>query len=166
MQRACIRGNYDFELKYSDKCKSIFYQDLSDWMVECGDPSFYDLEIILPNSDSVIIPIRVGILNKITATDLGLPENANLDGVYCFKVNICGVSFQRNKAITCQLECIFDRYISNLATNSTQQALLEASEIEILIKAIHYNAERNLLEEVKFLYNKAKSYLNCPNCYC
>jgi hypothetical protein len=166
MQRACIRGNFDFDLKYSDRCGAILYQDLSDWMVECAEPSFYDLEITLPNNDSLTIPIKVGVLNKITPTDLGMPENSNLDGVYCFKVNVCGIEFKRYKAVTCQLECIYDRYISNLIVNSTPESLIEATKIEILIRSIHYNAERGLLHEVKFLYDKAKSYLNCPNCYC
>lgn len=161
---SCIRGKYDFKIDTLN-CDAILYQDLSDWMDEHSIPEFYTISITTPkNTTPIHLQVELTGVSIIRPEEIGLTGLDGIDGVYCFTTNSCGVEYTKTKAVTCRLECKLDHMIAQ-GINTPGQ-LKEAEEIERYIKAIHYNAERNFVEEAKFFYNRASERLSCKNCEC
>lgn len=101
----CIKGRYNFEVLASDR-KNIIYQDLSEWMA--GDhyllPDTYNLQIIPPGKKSpgAMVQATVGVSVRFTSEQLGFELE---DGVYCFRVESCGVTYTRYKGIFPEIDC-------------------------------------------------------------
>ena len=160
MACSCIRGNsFNFSLEY-DQCGTLLYQDLSDWMCEYEIPATYTLQMSVYGGTPVDISISTTGYNTITTEKFG----ANIiDGLYCFKTTACGVEYTRTKAVTCILDCKLDHVI---ATAKTHAEYANADKIAKYIQAIHYNAERDFIDEAKYFYSLAKQELSCVNCNC
>lgn len=161
---ACIRGVYDFRLE-SFSNKAFLYQDLSDWMEEYDKPETYFVTLSVPGStNSVNLEMYTQGVNVIKPFEIGLTGKDGIDGVYCFTTKSCGVTYTKARAITYTLDCKLDHMIAQGIRNPAQ--LKEAREVGDYIKAIHYNAERNFVDEAKFFYKLASDRLICKNCQC
>lgn len=162
MACACIRENYNFNLQHVD-CKSILYQDLSDWMSEYELPEQYTVVITPPVGEQVALSMHTVGVNMITPDDL-LGDTD--DGIYCFQTTNCGVTYTRYKAVTCKLDCALDILVSRIANSGKDTDIKHAHLIESYIKAVHYNTERGFKEEAEFYYDLAKRELDCVKCQC
>lgn len=138
------------------------YQDLSDWMDEYTKPDTYIITLTPPSGTSTTLEIATEGVSVINPGELGV--GSNIDGVYCFTTVSCGVTYTKTRAITYTLQCKLDHMIAQGINYPAQ--LKEASTIEKYIRAIHYNAERNFVDEAKFFYKLASDRLTCKNCNC
>lgn len=162
-QCSCIKKNFNFHFE-SLNTKVAMFQDFSDWMTDDHyiKPDRYTIQIKPPNStkfyDKEVDAISY---NKITASDIGAPEGSCLpEGVYAIKTESCGNVFMRYKALTPKLECRLQcALISGAPT-------LKISELDTLIKSIHYNVERDRSIEASQILKIVNREIDLLDCDC
>lgn len=165
MECNCITY-FDFALTATD-CRALLYEDLSDFDGEKGD---YTISIKTPGySDEVEYTVTPGVLNKITAVDLGLSEDPKSkvpDGIYCIKADNCGTIHDKSVAFLCNLRCKYDYEVSMLSSEPTVQEVQRLHKINSFIIAAEQNAIRSKTDRAQYFHKKAKDLLTCHNCGC
>jgi hypothetical protein len=156
----CIKGNYSFYVEALDK-DTLIYQDLSEWME--GDsyefPTTYEVTIIPPASATgTTLELLVSSTNKITSEHIG----AILDGIYCFKVESCGVEYKRSIALFPWIECCVKQAWATLDQSYADQI----REIERQLKLSKINSELNNVKFANSNLKIAKKLLENLKCDC
>ena len=143
-------------------CKAIVITDISNWMM--GDnysiPENHEVEIVLPNKNSVKANIKPNSTTKIFSKDL-FGTSCLPDGIYCFKTESCGYSYSRNKAITCTLRCKLDDFISKEGVSWE-----EINKLENMVDLVEISAEMGNEISANELYNIVSKELDKHSCSC
>jgi hypothetical protein len=125
-------------------------------------PSVQDIEITLPEGQKILTEFRGESITKYTAEGFGIGK-CFPDGIYCFKVETCGDSYTRHKAITCTLYCQLDTLISKADTDENWNVI---NEISNLIISIEKAAELGKHKQANDLYKIANKKLSRLECSC
>jgi hypothetical protein len=157
---------YDFVLTSTD-CRALLYEDLSTFD---GASGAYTISIKTPGfDDEVTVVVEPGIVNKITAVDLGLSDDEDSkvpDGIYCITADNCGTIHDKSVAISCNLRCKYDYEVSNLSNEPTLPQIQRLDLIDYYIKAVEQNALRGKTDRAQYFYKRVKGMLTCNNCGC
>lgn len=157
---ACIAGVFNFFAKAADK-KTIIFQDQSAWMEGEGydSPSEYLVNVIPPASSKTYpVAIKVGQVNRLTETQFGTLK----DGIYCFKVETCGVPYTRSVALFPKLQCC----IKQLWATSDKSKHDDIREIEYHLNQVSINAELNNIQLADSELKITKKLLENIKCDC
>ncbi len=161
----CIKGNFDAILSCPDN-QTMIYQDMSEWMNAPGyaKPEQYTVNITPPGrTESTPILISTDGQTGITNADLKVAGINLLDGIYRIETDNCGTIYSRDKAVTASLMCSLQKYISTL---SPTDDFSKASELGILIDAIHINSEQKKVQLAQKFYKLAVREIGKLNCDC
>lgn len=160
MQCSCIRGNYNFEITKSE-CSKMIYTDLSQWMDDEGYtvPETYTVVITRPDSKR---PTQLEVTTQ-GVTEISFGGSCLPDGVYCFQVESCGVTYTRYKAYTCTAECKVSNVLAELDIDDDHSHL---TEITLHLEAIHNFAENGQNKSAEKEYKIVKKLLDRLNCDC
>ncbi len=140
---------------------------MSDWMVEdeiYAKPESYELEITDPNRPkSHTITIKTDKRNRVSPEDLGINGQNFNDGIYCFKTSSCGIKYQRNKLLSCQIECCIDDMVSKL---TKREDVILLDEIRLLLDSCKINTELGNMTKANEQYKMVTKLLKNLNCNC
>lgn len=163
MKCACIQNDYNFLLDYTD-CQEVIYKDSSKWME--GDayelPSTYDVTVSSPIQSGATITVYANGSTSLSTSDFGLPSECFPDGFYTFSTESCGVTYSKNIAILCTLDCC----LQDMIARSTVQDLPKINQLRFYIEASKTQAEAGNYEQFQTFYSLAKDHLKAYNCKC
>lgn len=155
---SCIRGNYNFYAREVDK-NGFRYQDLSDWMDEPGYtiPTTYSVTITPPATrNSVTLNLTVGGTNYITKEQLGSLK----DGIYCFEVTSCGISYKRSIGLFPEMRCCIRQLYA------TENDPSKAQEVDNYLERASINIEFNNIQLAEKNLKIARRLLDNLKCSC
>lgn len=162
---SCVRGDDGFNfITKSQSCKLMIYQDLSDWMVtpEHEIPEEYTITIVTPSGFKSSNVVKTGQLNKLTSKELyGVDDICLLDGVYCISTYLCGITYTRYTAFTCNAECELTKFLTNI---SSPEDIEMGIRIKAYIDAVHASSNQGELNTAKDTYRILKRLIDTLNC--
>jgi hypothetical protein len=164
VQCACIKGEYDFTAHAPD-CDNLIYQDMSEWME--GEhyllPKEYEVEVIPPGKKTGV-RITSTYPNSVRSTteERGFKI---LDGVYCFKVTSCGVSYLKRTGLFPNLECCISR--AKILLPEKRQEITKAEQllesVKTSIELSDIKTAQAMLQIVKRMVDNLKCDCDCCN---
>lgn len=105
-----------------------------------------------------IVTVKTGMVNELKSIGWR-------DGIYCFKVENCGVTYSKSIANTCELDCKLDHMISQ-ADLDDETVFKKIQRIQFLLDSIKINADLNKPKKALEFFNLATEELSCINCKC
>ena len=165
---SCLSGSGSLKLTFEPlDCKTLLYEDFSDWMTEdhYDIPEEYEILVALPaQKHPAKIKVKTGVKNKLTSKELqGMGDLCLPDGVYCFTLDSCGKKYQVHKGISCRLQCCIDQAISQTTSDRDWEKLIE---VRNYVDSFHSNADQGKLKHAQQAYVVAEKLLKQLNCPC
>lgn len=163
---SCINGSgsaFNFKLEPLD-CETLIFTDLSEWMSDDNYtvPDSHTITVTTPTSKQVEVDIRPNNNSIIKGNDLNQGD-CFLDGIYCFNIVSCGISYTRHSAIVCTLECRLDNLISQAEDKEDFEKI---SEIKNYIESAKINASFGKPKKANEMFKLAEKELSKLNCDC
>lgn len=167
MDCSCIKdegGKFAFKLESID-CQTLAFTDLSNWNEEDNYivPDSYTITITKPNGVDVDVSINPKKTTILKGSDLKT-SICIPDGIYCFKIASCGVTYSRTKAITCIADCQLTEAIAKAASGELNLDLV--IELNNYLHATIAAANNGQSEKAAGFYKILKKELNKLNCDC
>lgn len=170
MSCSCIKNrNYDVHLSFRD-CKTMVYEDQSDWMEGEsyeGRPSLYEVRVYVPSKKKeYILDLDPSKRNYITSVELfGTSEPTCLpDDIYCFTTDSCGVPHQVNRAFVCRTECKIDELTTKAKTQEEHSEISYYRSLVTSVKVCARQGRPELAKELLEVVNKKLKHLLCASC--
>jgi|31_taG_2_1085359.scaffolds.fasta_scaffold00372_7 hypothetical protein len=168
MSCSCIKGTgskFDFKLESVD-CKTLLLTDLSNWNDDKGYfiPESHQITVTLPVSNKqVVVNIKPQGTTVFNGDNLETSECLP-DGIYCFSIDSCGKVYTRFRAVTCLLECRFDRLTQKLAKKEVSiEKYIELSNYLEIMKA---SAKMDQSQKAADFYKILTKELDNLDCEC
>lgn len=170
MSCSCIKNrDYDVHLSFKD-CKTMVYEDQSDWM--SGEsyedrPSLYEVRVYIPSrKKEYTLNLDPSKRNYITSVELfGTSEPICLpDDIYCFSTVSCGVEHKINRAFVCRTECKIDELTNKAKSKDEHSEVGFFRNIVHSVKVAARHGRPELAKELLEVLSKKLKHLLCASC--
>lgn len=135
--------------------KEIIILDRSDWLVANPKESVFKASLTHPKGVIKDIELNRSTIKNITSSDI---SETFTDGIYCIKVDSCGIIYTNYFALTFKLYC----GLYNIANKDTKIA----KEVKDNIDSIHSLVVNNYKDRALELYKITEKILSYYNCSC
>ena len=156
----CIKGFYNCTVKAVD-LETIIYQDLSIWMEDANYqvPQEYTVKVSFPGrSEKVAFTANTKCSVSIPKDVLG----CLLDGIYCFEVESCGVTYNKNVAIFPNLRCC----LKQAKIEKWEEYKDEIRDIDAIIESVEASSSIGSFQTAAEGLKIAKAMLDNLHCDC
>ncbi len=169
MNCSCINGKYRINVT-SFSQDFFIYEDISDWMTDSYYiiPDMYTVNILPPGSSKYIsVDVYTNRSNMIDSKILFGTNECNIpDGIYCFKVDNCGVVYSAYAAITEKLECGIRNILINAIQTNRKDEFELVNRLQLMVDGIKVFARMNNLQDARSAYDYVKKTVYQLKCNC